>query len=141
MIEPRRRLFERRLFERLLFEGTSVTPTFIGAASVVVGNIRGAGQFVVSGEVHGDGELDGGLNLSVTGSWHGNIRARQAIIAGKIVGGLQVEGTLEIGYTAVIRGRVSARTVAIAKGAIVDGEIEVTSGAPVHEFEEKREGK
>ena len=141
MIEPKRRLFERRLFERLLFERTSVTPTFIGAASVVVGNIRGAGQFVVSGEVHGDGELDGGLNLSVTGSWHGNIRARQAIIAGKIVGGLQVEGTLEIGYTAVIRGRVSARTVAIAKGAIVDGEIEVTSGAPVHEFEEKREGK
>jgi cytoskeletal protein CcmA (bactofilin family) len=141
MIEPKRRLFERRLFERLLFERTSVTPTFIGAESVVVGNIRGAGQFVVSGEVHGDGELDGGLNLSVTGSWHGNIRARQAIIAGKIVGGLQVEGTLEIGYTAVIRGRVSARTVAIAKGAIVDGEIEVTSGAPVHEFEEKREGK
>jgi cytoskeletal protein CcmA (bactofilin family) len=141
MIGPKRRLFERRLFERLLFERTSVTPTFIGVASVVVGNIRGAGQFVVSGEVHGDGELDGGLNLSVTGSWHGNIRARQAIIAGKIVGGLQVEGTLEIGYTAVIRGRVSARTVAIAKGAIVDGEIEVTSGAPVHEFEEKREGK
>jgi cytoskeletal protein CcmA (bactofilin family) len=46
---------------------------------------------------------------------------------------------LEIGYTAVIRGKVSARTIAIAKGAIVDGEIEVTSGAPVLQFEEKRE--
>ncbi|MGP0055654.1 MAG: bactofilin family protein [Steroidobacteraceae bacterium] len=135
------RLFERRLFERRLFEHASVTPTFIGAESVVVGNIRGTGQFVVSGEVHGDGELDGGLNLSVTGSWHGNVRARQAIIAGKITGGLEVEDKLEIGRTAVIRGRVSARTVAIAKGAIVDGEIEVTSGAPVVEFEDKRERK
>ena len=48
---------------------------------------------------------------------------------------------MEIGHTAVIRGRVSARIVAIAKGAIVDGEIEVTSGDPVIEFEEKREGK
>jgi hypothetical protein len=41
----------------------------------------------------------------------------------------------------VIRGKVSARTIAIAKGAIVDGEIEVTSGEPLLEFEEKRDGK
>jgi cytoskeletal protein CcmA (bactofilin family) len=38
----------------------------------------------------------------------------------------------------VIRGRVSARTIAIARGAIVDGEIEVTSGEPIVEFEERR---
>jgi len=31
--------------------------------------------------------------------------------------------------------------MAIAKGAIVDGEIEVTSDAPVVRFEEKREGE
>jgi cytoskeletal protein CcmA (bactofilin family) len=117
------------------------TPTFIGATSVFIGNIRGAGQFVVSGEVHGDGELDGALNLSASGSWHGNIQAQQAIVAGKIMGGLSVKDKLEIGYTAVIRGKVSARTVAIAKGAIVDGEIEVTSDSPVVEFEEKREAK
>jgi cytoskeletal protein CcmA (bactofilin family) len=126
--------------KRRFFEGASASPTFIGADSVIVGNIRGAGQFVVSGEVHGDGELDGGLNLSATGTWHGFIQAQQAIIAGKITGGLNVRGKLEIGYTAVIRGKVSARTVAIAKGAIVDGEIEVTSGSPVLQFEEKRDG-
>jgi cytoskeletal protein CcmA (bactofilin family) len=117
------------------------TPTFIGATSVFIGNIRGAGQFVVSGEVHGDGELDGALNLSASGCWHGNIQAQQAIVAGKIMGGLSVKDKLEIGYTAVIRGKVSARTVAIAKGAIVDVEIEVTSDSPVVQFEEKREAK
>jgi hypothetical protein len=41
----------------------------------------------------------------------------------------------------VIRGKVSARTVAIARGAIVDGEIEVTSDTPVMQFEEKRDAK
>jgi cytoskeletal protein CcmA (bactofilin family) len=127
--------------KRRFFELNSVTPTFIGAESVIVGNIRGAGPFVVSGEVHGDGELEGGLNLSVTGNWHGNIQAQDAIVAGKITGGLSVKDKLEIGYTAVIRGRVSARTIAIAKGAIVDGEIEVTSGTPMLQFEEKRDGK
>lgn len=125
--------------KRRFFEGSSATPTFIGAESVFVGNIRGAGHFVVSGEVHGDGDLRGGLNLSSTGSWHGFIHAEQAIVAGRITGGLNVRDKLEIGHTAVIRGKVSARTIAIAKGAIVDGEIEVTSGAPVLQFEEKRD--
>src|SRR5450755_3285941 len=125
--------------KRRFLDTGSATPTFIGANSVFVGNIRGTGQFVVSGEVHGDGQLEGALNLSASGSWHGQIQAQQAIVAGKITGGLSVKDKLEIGYTAVIRGRVTARTIAIAKGAIVDGEIEVTSGAPVVQFEEKRD--
>ncbi len=91
---------------------SAATPTFIGANSVFVGNIRGSGH----------------------------IQAHQAIVAGKITGGLSVKDKLEIGYTAVIRGKVSARTVAIAKGAIVDGEIEVTSDSPMLQFEEKRDG-
>jgi cytoskeletal protein CcmA (bactofilin family) len=124
--------------KRRFFENDSVTPTFIGAESVFVGNIRGTGHFVVSGEVHGDGELQGGLHLSATGSWYGFVQAQQAIVAGKITGGLSVKDKLEIGHSAVIRGKVSARTIAIAKGAIVDGEIEVTSGTPVMQFEEKR---
>jgi len=127
--------------KRRFLDSSAATPTFIGVNSVFVGDIRGTGQFVVSGEVHGDGELQGALNLSASGSWHGHVRAQQAIVAGTIVGGLTVEGQLEIGYTAVIRGRVSARTVAIAKGAIVDGEIDVTSGTPVVRFEEKRDAK
>ena len=47
--------------KRRFLDSNSATPTFIGANSVFVGNIRGVGQFVVSGEVHGDGELEGAL--------------------------------------------------------------------------------
>jgi cytoskeletal protein CcmA (bactofilin family) len=127
--------------KRRFLEGTAASPTFIGGESIFVGNIRGTGQFVVSGEVHGDGDIDGGLNLSGSARWHGHIHARQAIIAGEIIGSLIVADKLEIGCTAVIRGKVSARTIAIAEGAIVDAEIEVTSDAPVVRFEEKREGQ
>jgi cytoskeletal protein CcmA (bactofilin family) len=128
MNEPKRRFFDLH----------SAAPTVIGAGSVIVGDVRGAGDYVVSGEVHGDGELGGGLNLAATGVWNGHIQALEAVIAGKISGGLVVTGKLEIGYTAVIRGSVSARTIAIAKGAIVEGDIAVTSGMPMQEFEEKR---
>jgi len=130
MKEPKRRFFD--------FDLGLPTPTVIGAESVVVGDIRGAGQFVVSGEVHGDAEITGSLNLAVTGVWNGHIQAERAVIAGKITGGLTVQGKLEIGYTAVIRGKVSARTIAIAKGAIIDGDVEATSDTPMLEFEEKR---
>jgi len=125
--------------KRRFFEGSTASPTFIGAESVFVGDIRGAGDMVVSGEVHGDGELQGGLNLSATGSWHGFIQARRAVVAGKITGGLSVKEKLEIGCTAVIHGKISAGTIAIAKGAIVDGEIEVTTGLAPLEFHERRE--
>jgi cytoskeletal protein CcmA (bactofilin family) len=127
--------------KRRFFDLDSTSATVIGAESVVLGDIRGKGQFVVSGQVHGDGDLAGGLNLAVTGVWNGYVRAERAIVAGKITGGLAVTDKLEIGHTAVIRGRVSARTIAIARGAIVDGEIEVTSGEPIVEFEERRAGR
>jgi cytoskeletal protein CcmA (bactofilin family) len=126
--------------KRRFLDRTPASPTMIGAGSLFVGNLRVAGPFVLSGEVHGDGDLAGDLNVAVGGGWLGNVRARRAIVAGSIVGSLQVEDKLEIGHTAVIRGRVSARTIAIAKGAIVDGEIEVTSGGPILQFEEKRGG-
>src|ERR1700722_1948886 len=130
MNEPKRRVFD-------LHAGV---PTVISAGSVIVGDVRGNGDYVVAGEIHGDGELGGGLSLAAGGVWNGYIQAQQAVIAGKITGGLAVRGKLEIGYTAVIRGSVSAAAIAIAKGAIVDGDIVVTSGMPMQEFEEKRGG-
>jgi cytoskeletal protein CcmA (bactofilin family) len=66
------------------------------------------------------------------------VRAVQAVIAGKITGEITIDEKLEIGQTAVIRGSVTARTLAIAKGAVVDGDITVTSGTPITRFEEKR---
>jgi cytoskeletal protein CcmA (bactofilin family) len=115
------------------------TPTVIGAGSVFVGNVRSVGTFVVSGVIEGDGDLAGDLNLSAVGQWHGNVRARCAIVAGSIVGDLTVTDKLEIGHTAVIRGRVRARTIAIAQGAIVEGDLEVTTETPVLRFDEKRD--
>jgi cytoskeletal protein CcmA (bactofilin family) len=129
----------RRFLESTL--QASATATFIATDSLFVGNIRGRGQFVVFGEVQGDGDLEGGLNLSATGRWIGTIRAHEAIVAGTILGELEVAGKLEIGCTAVIRGSISARAIAIAKGAIVDGELVVTSGTAIIEFEEKRESR
>ena len=55
-------------------------------------------------------------------------------MAGRITGKLVVENKLEVGATAVIRADIVAKSIAVAKGAVIDGAVTVTSGAPVIEF-------
>ncbi len=131
--EPRPLHLNRRFVDRV-----AGTPTVLGADTSFVGDVRGKGTFVVYGEVRGDGDIKGSLNIAASASWTGDVHAEQAVVAGKLTGSLIVAGRLEIGYTAVIHGRVSASSIAIAMGAVVDGEIITTSGAPVQQFEEKR---
>ena len=70
--------------------------------------------------------------------WHGEVHANSGVINGTVVGKIVIEGKLEIGYTAVIRADVVARTLAIAKGAVIEGSIEITSGQPAVNFIERR---
>jgi cytoskeletal protein CcmA (bactofilin family) len=56
------------------------------------------------------------------------------------VGTLNVAEKLEIRATARLRGALSARSIAVARGAVIEGEMAVTSGQPVVHYEEKRKG-
>lgn len=112
---------------------------FIAEGCRLTGDVETSGPLVVCGTVRGDGHVKGALNMSTRSEWEGEVRARRAVIAGKITGRLSVEDKLEIGSTAVIRADVSARSIAIARGAIIDGEVIVTSGSTVVRFDEKRE--
>lgn len=125
---PNRRLTDRR----------GGPPTMIGPGVCLRGDLIAPGAVMVSGTVRGDGDIGGTLSIARDAHWEGHVRARSAVIAGQLTGGIEVSEQLELGAAAVIRGRVSARTLAIARGAVIEGEIEVTSGAPVVQFEEKR---
>jgi cytoskeletal protein CcmA (bactofilin family) len=70
--------------------------------------------------------------------WEGQIRAGSAVIAGALTGSIECTGPVEVGAQAVIKGSITAKTLAIANGAVIEGEIHVTSGADVIRFEEKR---
>lgn len=125
---PRRRHSDR----------VSASPTFIGLGSKLTGNLACEGDLVVAGEVDGEGVVKGALTLSEGSRWDGKIDAVNAVVAGEVVGTMAVSEKLEIRKTARIRGIVQARTIAVAQGAIIEGEMDVTSGAPVVSYEEKR---
>jgi cytoskeletal protein CcmA (bactofilin family) len=124
--------------KRRLLDFLGGSPTFVAEGCRITGDVETSGPLVLGGTIHGDGHVQGALNIAAKAEWEGEIRAEQAIIAGKIIGTLTVTGKLEIGATAVVRARVSARSIAIAKGAVIDGELLVTSGEPIVSFEEKR---
>ncbi len=123
---------------RRLRDQFSGTPTFVAENMRIVGNLHGNGPVVVCGRVEGDGEITGGIQIAAGARWQGNLHAKHAIVAGQIEGDLTIDEKLEVGFSAVIKGRVRAQSIAIARGAIIEGEIQVTGGAaPVH-FSEKR---
>ena len=114
-------------------------PTFIATGCHVTGDIETAGAVVLCGSVRGDGKVGGALSMARDSAWEGEVHARHAVIAGSITGKLIVAEKLEIGSCAVLRADVVARNIAIAKGAVVEGVLQVTSGKPILNFEEKRD--
>jgi cytoskeletal protein CcmA (bactofilin family) len=125
--------------KRRLLDMVGAAPTFIAAGCHVTGDIETAGAVVVCGSVRGDGKIGGPLSMARDSAWEGEIHARHAVIAGTITGKLIVAEKLEIGSSAVLRADVVARSIAIAKGAVVEGVLQVTSGKPIVNFEEKRD--
>jgi len=116
----------------------SSSPTFIGSGSRFTGDLECASDLVVGGNVLGDGDVHGALTLSDGGRWEGEIRAGNAVIAGEVEGSVTIAEKLELRATARIKGSLKARSIAVAKGAIIEGDMAVTSGTPVVHFEEKR---
>lgn len=125
---PRRRLLDR------MRSG----PSLLAQEVHLNGDIETSGPLLLSGHVRGNGRIGGELSIAAGAHWEGELLARTAVISGQITGSLVVEEKLEISASAVIRGRVQARGIAIARGARVEGEMLVTGGEPVVEFEERR---
>jgi cytoskeletal protein CcmA (bactofilin family) len=124
--------------KRRLIDHLGSSPTFVAEGCHLTGDVETGGPLVVCGAIRGDGRVGGALSMAAKSQWEGEIHALAAVIAGRISGKLVVENKLEVGSTAVIHADIVARTIAIAKGAVIDGEVTVTSGQPVVRFEEKR---
>lgn len=123
---------------RRLSDRGSGAPTVIGLGVSFRGDVIAPGSLMLSGTVRGDGDIGGALKIARDAHWEGQVRAGSAVIAGQLTGSIECSGALEVGAHAVIKGAVSAKTLAVANGAVIEGEIQVTSGAKVVQFEEKR---
>jgi cytoskeletal protein CcmA (bactofilin family) len=123
---------------RRLMDLIASSPTLVGIGTTFVGNLTCGGDLAIAGTVRGDAAIKGLFTLADGAHWEGNVAVENAMIAGEFYGKLVVAQKLEIRKTARIRGALQARVIAVAEGAVVEGEMAVTSGEPLIRFTEKR---
>lgn len=118
---------------------SSGSATLISDGCKISGEITGSGDFVISGEVAGDCDINGTVTLSADGYWQGTLRADNVIIAGHVEGDITASGKVEITNSAKIIGTVTGNAIAVAEGAIVEGVMKTTGNAEPLAFVEKRD--
>jgi cytoskeletal protein CcmA (bactofilin family) len=127
------------IFKRRIQDTTNGPTTYVAASTTIVGTIAGKGAYVFCGTIEGDCDIDGPLTLAAGGRWRGTLRATDIVVAGVVEGDVISRQRVEILGTARITGSLSGMSIAVAEGAIIEGEIRVTTGAAPTVFEEKRQ--
>ena len=112
--------------------------TLISEGCKITGSLSGTGNFMISGEVDGDCDLDGTVTLTERGLWRGTLKAAAVIVAGRVEGDVVSDGRIEIAQTANITGTVTGDAIAVAAGAVVQGSMQTAGGKSPQQFVEKR---
>jgi cytoskeletal protein CcmA (bactofilin family) len=124
---------------RRRIQDTNGPTTYVAASTKIVGTITGKGAYVFCGTVEGDCDIEGPLTLAEGGHWKGILKATDVIVAGVVEGDVVAAQRVEILGSARVTGSLSGNSIAVAEGAIIAGEIKVTSGAAATTFLEKRQ--
>lgn len=97
--------------------------TIIGESVIVKGNFSGQGNIIIEGEVGGNVKTKKFLLVRAKAKILASIEAKSAKIAGIINGNVLINEYLEVESTAKINGDIKCAQLSIAKGAIVNGHI------------------
>ena len=104
-------------------------PTVVAAGSRVQGEISGATDVLIDGQVEGQLVLGNSVVVGQGGEVQGRIQARRVEIGGKVHGDIKASERIEVLASGRIEGDVSAPRVAINAGAFFKGQVEMTSDA------------
>ena len=112
--------------------------TYIAPSTTIFGELTGKGSYVFGGSVVGDCRVEGPITLAAGGHWKGTLQGSDVIIAGTVEGDVIATQRVEIWGTARVSGSLCGNSIAVAEGAVIEGEIKVSSGHEPLTFQEKR---
>lgn len=99
----------------------------IGKTIKVKGEVTGAGNLVVEGELEGRVELDH-LVIEPTGNVIANIEVDHLTVHGKASGNIEASRKVEVKASATVFGDVRAPSVVIEEGAVFKGRVQMDVG-------------
>jgi cytoskeletal protein CcmA (bactofilin family) len=100
--------------------------THIAAGTRLQGEISGATEVLVDGEVAGEVRVGAPVVVGVDGVVEGPIAAPVVRVGGRVVGDVQATDRVEVLATGGLEGNISAPRVVISEGAFFKGRIEMT---------------
>jgi len=124
--------------QRRLTDSIRKAPSIISEDSILLGTLAGVDDYVIYGSVEGTCDLGSAVMLQKSGRWTGEMVAENIVIAGKVDGDVKARNKLELTSTARIEGNISGKTIAIAEGAVVEGDISMTSEEDASYFVDRR---
>ena len=122
--------------KRRALDGMRHLPSTIARDQAFIGNLQGKDNYLVQGEVRGNGDVEGVVMLAQDCRWQGNVVADTVIIRGRVEGNVTARYKLELRSTAHVSGNVSSPLIAVAEGAVIRGII--SRDSMVTHFKERR---
>ncbi len=99
----------------------------VAAGSRIKGEISGAADILIHGQVEGQLALSGDVVIAEGGVVKGRIEARRTRVSGKVFGDIHASERIEVLASGAIEGDVIAPRVAINAGAFFKGKVEMTA--------------
>lgn len=99
----------------------NTTDTIIGEGSIFEGRIKSEAGLRIEGQVIGDIECQGDVEIGEHGIAKSNISARNVTIAGTVQGNVITKATLTLTSTGKLYGNSNAESLMISQGALFHG--------------------
>ncbi|HSS49955.1 MAG TPA: polymer-forming cytoskeletal protein [Thermoanaerobaculia bacterium] len=115
--------------------------THIAAGTRLHGEISGATEVLVDGEVAGEVRVEAPVVVGTDGVVEGPIAAPVVRVGGRVVGDVQATDRVEVLATGGLEGNISAPRVVISEGAFFKGRIEMTKTSPPPKTEKAEQGR
>lgn len=104
--------------------------THIAAGSRLRGEVSGATELLIEGEVEGEIRVDSTVTIGAEGSVRGPIAAPMVRVSGSVVGNVVASDRVEVAPSGSVEGDIAAPRVVIAEGAFFKGRVEMKGEGP-----------
>jgi cytoskeletal protein CcmA (bactofilin family) len=106
--------------------GTQKEAAYFGKNLKIKGNVSGGGDLIVLGELEGEFDLNGKLQVAEHASINGNVKANDIIVKGNIQGTLSAVGKIQLDAMAKVKGDLNCSKISVMEGAVIDGKINMS---------------
>lgn len=100
--------------------------TYFGKKLKIKGNVSGGGDLIILGELEGEFDINGKLQVAEQANITGNVKADNITVKGNIQGTLSAVGKIHLDPMAKVKGHLNCQKISVMEGALIDGEIKMS---------------